>query len=49
MGENIRVGNEVGLKGIKANIFSFPDKAVLIMSQGFEKKKKQNVMLEGIR
>lgn len=39
VGGDIRVGNEVGLKGIKANIFSFPDKAVLIKSQGFEKKK----------
>lgn len=39
MGGNIRVGNEVGLKGMKANIFSFPDKAVLIMRQEFEGKK----------
>lgn len=42
MGGNIRVDNEVGLKGIKANIFSFPGKAVLIMSQGFEKNAKCN-------
>jgi hypothetical protein len=39
---DIRVGNEVGLKSMKANIFSFPDKAVLIMSQGSGKKAKCN-------